>query len=189
MAFWTSLTTSTTSSIWALTRLQFPARPNSLARYLAMAIDWQMLTPSTSKTGNCPNGRDGFRLGMSSINMKYWSSDRIVLMTMMMMVVRMIIMISYRKKLFCPHIPWQRRRGRAWRSPPCRDHWSKWAWCWTWWSDGDWLTGEMSTASLPYLCWWVQREHQSLGHSSNSSYTELYFSALPISRTILPTQH
>ena len=43
-------------SAWACSRWSFPARLNSLAKNLAMEVDWAMGTPSTSRTGTWPNG-------------------------------------------------------------------------------------------------------------------------------------
>lgn len=51
-----------------------PAKLNSRAANLAIAIDWGIETPSTSKYGNCPNGAAGFAAGQSEILLSFSSA-------------------------------------------------------------------------------------------------------------------
>ena len=173
--FWLSLTiascrsfiTSTTSSTWAFTKLELPAMPYSLARNLAMAMDWPMVTPSISRTGSWPNGREGFRLGISSVREKYEKYEP-----------HNQPGSSYLEQFSCPRTPSQHRPAPSWWSLPGPEHCSGSALSWTfparvgvWCGVSWWVTskywqqagvGSLSTNCLsPFTVHSVHYEHST----------------------------
>merc|ERR1711892_861690 len=62
-----SVRASTAWSASAASRSVLPARPNLLAKYLAIVMDCPIDCPSTSSTGSCPRGRVVFSSAQASL--------------------------------------------------------------------------------------------------------------------------